>query len=108
MNTELHALSRIAALAEERALARLAQAEAACRAIEARLPGPAPAVAEGAALLSGAAERHDAWCRARRAELLPQLARAAAEREAARTAARRAFGRAEVFRSLLGGAAGGR
>lgn len=100
MSGDLHALAHIAALAEERALARLARAEAGFRVLAAHLPDPVSAPAEGTALLAGAAERHDAWCRARRAELLPQMARAAAEREAARTAARRAFGRARALEIL--------
>ena len=105
MTTGIAELAGIAGLLRDDALARLARAVAARRAVEAELAavdgGRAAGMSDPAT--ARAAERHRCWIAARRRALLPRLAAARAEEETARIRAARAFGRAAVLAELSEG-----
>ncbi|GGE10293.1 hypothetical protein SAMN05421774_102215 [Gemmobacter megaterium] len=105
MQSRLHRLATLAALIQDRAQASLRHHTQACaetRQHLANLDTPAAAPAGiPPQVMENVAVQHQQWAGPQRARLNAVLARQTADRMAAETAARTAFGRAHVLNELL-------
>jgi len=108
MKEQMKRLADLAQMIKETELARLSGAETARRklrseaeSVRAKQSQSAPTAEPGAAHLSGNAERWQDWCKGRLAQLSAQEAQVAAEAEAQKRTAARAFGRSSVLGQMV-------